>query len=589
MMSTDPCPDPETLAEYLAGSVSEQVWRGIVRHLSDCAACRRHVSMLVRTEEARLPAATVAPPLPGVRRVRRSPALRFAAAAAVLGALAWALLELNASFRKTSPPPIAERKPTVEERRETPAPRPEPPTPPAPPREPEPVPAKPAPEPAPNRLPPAEPPREPAPRPADTRLAARSPRGTTEAVEIAAGTGTVTVVSGDSTSALAKKRHVSPSDVLRAESAASFALPDGTTVHLPAGSAVAVSFSQTHLCPAIDVRQGSALVDLGAEPRPVHVSSGPLGVRLGEASGQLLVAAAPESLRATPLGGTARFRSPSGPDRVLGSRETLVLREADDGIEPLADLELAASFPTSQEALPRPAVVPAEKPPRPPVDPRELCFALGRESYRYRVSGRLLREGAWAPEGVFVSSIDDFLAVRRAQDKTPAHFRRGTRDWDNLGTVTKGSREERILDALRVAQAPHAQLAQTLAASRGEPQTTTRQVMDRACVVLDIDLDPARIQGEVHTLMQQAVADGRLQAPDQIVWSTLEGTIELSVAKHDPRILRAVDRRRVAYTHKTRTVNRQWYHLETVYEFSEHGLAALKLPPEMLRELDVRK
>ncbi len=585
-MSTDPCPTPETLAEYLAGAVSERAWRGLVRHLADCAGCRRHVSLLARTDDARLPAASLAPPLPSFHRARRSPVWRIAAAAAVLGALAWALLELNRP-RETRPAAPVATNPS-DERRPAPDPKPEPPP---PPEAPDPLPEAPAPPlPAPPTLtPPAAPPRETPPKPADTRIAARSARGTTEAVEISAGAGTVTVVSGESSSALAKKRHVSPSDTLRAEDAASFALPDGTTVHLPAGGEVAVSFSQTHLCPAIDVRRGSALVDLGAEPRPVHVSSGPLGIRLGEASGRLLVAAAPESLRATPLGGTARFRSPAGPDRVLGALETLVLREAEDAIETLAGLELSASFPTSQDAVQKPEVPAPERPAAPPLDPRGLCAALGRESYRYRVSGRLLREGAWVPRGLFVSVIDDFTAVRRVQYSAPAHLRRGTRDWDNLGTVTRGSREEKILDALRVAQAPHVQLFQALASARGEPRLSARQVADRACAILEYGLDPARIRGEVNTLLQQAVSEGRLQAPDQVAWDTLEGTIELAVAKHDPRLLRAVDRRRVAYTHKARTVNRHWYHLETVYEFSEHGLAGLKLPPDMLRELDAKK
>jgi len=580
-VTKDPCPDPGTIAEVVAGTASEEAWRRAVRHLADCAACRRHVSILARAAEARLPEASTVPPFPAAPRPKGGfPLLRAAAAALLLGALAWALLEARIPRR----PP--ERQVTV-----IPPPAPTPPAPPAPDpapepsplprREPEPVPAAPVPPPAPTPRP--EPP--PASPPADLRLALRSPRGVTEAVEIAARDGALTVVSEGASLPLPKTRTLGPSDSLRADAAGSFAFPDGTTVHLPAGAEVAVSFSQTHLCPAIDLRRGSALIDVGAEPRPVHVSSGALGVRLGEVSGSVLVAAAPESLRATPLAGTARLRAPSGTDRVLGARQTLVLRETDDAIEPLADPEPAAAFPTAQDAAREPDV-PAPGAPSPaPADPRALCAALGRDSYRYRVSGRFLREGAWAPAGLFVSVIDDFTAVRRIQDDAPAHLRRGNRDWDNLGTVTRGSREEKVLDALRLAQAPHAQLAQALAGARGEPRASTRHVMDRPCLVLGIPLDPARIRGEVSTLLQQAVAEGRLQAPDAVAWETLEGTVELSVTKHDPRILRAADRRRVAYSLKARAVNRQWYHLETVYEFSDHGQAALRLPPEMLRAL----
>lgn len=576
-MPTNDCPTPEALAEFTAGAASEQAWRGMVRHLADCDACRRHVSILAQSADAPLPAASLAAPRPSPARSR---ALRFAAAAAVLGALAWALLEMGQPRTSKETVHVEPPKPS--------GPRPAPRAPSAP--SPDPIPEAPATErprtPVPPPILPAPPAPEPVPPPLppDSRLAARSPRGTTEAVEVAAGLGAVTVVSEGSAQALSKRRHVSPADTLRADAAASFALPDGTTVHLPAGSEVAVAFSQTHLCPAIDVRRGSALVDLGPEPRPVHVSSGPLGVGLREASGRLLVAGG-DTLRATPVGGTARFRSPAGGDRVLAARETLVLREADDAVEPPAEIELALAFPTAQEAVQKPPPPAPERRAPAPLDARELAAALGRESYRYRVSGRLLREGAWIPAGLFVSVIDDLTAVRRAQDAAPAHFRRAGRDWDTLGTVVKGSREERILDALRIAQAPHAQLGQALAATRGDAQVSTRQVSERACSILEFAFDPARIRGEVNTLLQQAVAEGRVQAPDQVAWDTLEGTLELAVAKHDPRILRAVDRRRVSYTHKARTVNRQGYHLETVYEFSDHGEAGLKLPPEMLRSL----
>jgi hypothetical protein len=426
-----------------------------------------------------------------------------------------------------------------------------------------------------------------APAPSSPFLAQHATAGVAEAIEISPAAGALTLDFDTTAEALSRTTYVRPTQALRTREGGSFTLPDGSTIHLARGGELSVSWSQTLLCYSIDLHRGQALVDLGAAPKSLHVASGPLGVRVADSSGHLLLAAEKESMRATPLSGPLEFRSPSGIGRVLPARETLVLGQERDDLDPTpAELKLSQEFPT----LDGPAARPAPRAPAPAAalgpSAAEIVRALPQESYRFRVSGRQLREGAWFPQGVLYSNIDDIAVVKRSDGSRP-HARRAQRPWDDLGPVRPASREDHVLQLLRHVQPPHAQIELALAATRGDPALRAEEIQGRPCTVSQFAFDPARIRPDVSALIDQAVQEGRMAKPDFLYWETLEGSLEVTCSRADARLLRATDRRRVSYSYNSVAgLLRRTYALETVYEFFDHGKAALRLPDAILREMD---
>jgi hypothetical protein len=432
---------------------------------------------------------------------------------------------------------------------------------------------------------------------ADAILAARTDRGVAQAIEVASLAGAVTVVSGGASAPLGAAVLVRPSDVLRSDAGASFTLIGGARVHLGPGAEVSVAVSQTLLCPSITVRQGEGLLDLGPERRLLHVAGGPpdpargrfMGVRLQEASGRIVVATEAESFRITPLSSPVAFSAPSGERRTIPAQQALVLTAARDAFEPAVTPE-PARFPTApiKEAKPepRPAGSPKPDPAAVKVNLLPLCETLAGESYRYRINGRFLRDGAWLPPNVFVSTIGDYTAVHRIDRLEAAHLCYGQRGWDNPGTARLDPARERSLEAVRTAQAPHVQVMQCAAAVRTEPRLQTDTVDQRICWVATYVYDPSLIRKEVESLLEQAVRDSRMDRPETVHWDTLEGTVELAAPKSEGKLARAVDRRRVAYSNKGVAVaERRWFILDTTYEFMDHGRAAVLIPAEILKSL----
>lgn len=586
-MTTHDCPDPETLAVFAQGQTSGEEWRHVVRHLGDCTVCRRQVALAADPGDAALPPAE--PVHPGFFPERTKPWHRvfqaIAAAALLAAGAAWALVHLP---KKTppapAPAPIARPQPAPGK---TPVPAPPLPEPPvlAQPEKPVRPPDRFIPKPPPTPVP--EVPKTPAPP--SPFLAERSTSEVAEAIEVAAGAGTVSRRSGEVLTLLSTKTILQPSDTLVSPAGGSVVLRDGCTVHLAREAEVRLSWSQTFACATVDVRKGDAVVDLGKTPRPLYVANGAVGVRLRESEGRLWVSAADQSLRATPLTGATVFRTRVGEARRLDALQSLVLGESGDAVEALAKADVSG-FSTLEPAGPRPAP-PAPLPPekRPPMLD-VLVATLAPQSYAYRVTGRNVRDGVWSPSGVFTSTIEEVTAARRADDKDAGHVRRGSRAWDDLGRVAPGSREARLVDTVRSAQPPHAMIQELLGAVRGESAPRTDKVRDRICVVWDLALDPASLRPFMEKVFESAVAEGRLEKPDVVYWDTLEGSLESAALKSDSRLLRVIDRRKVSYGYKTVSgIDRRTYHLETVYEFFSHGVAILPLPPEMVKELSAPK
>jgi hypothetical protein len=586
MMSANACPGPEAWAELAAGAVRGEAWRLRVRHLADCPDCRRLAALLGSASTTPLPAARLQAPLP-LREARPRGWIhvaRAAAAAVVLGAAVYALVEMNrprpSVSRETAAPPLPlPPKPA-------PAPRiaavPEP--------ESAPLPAAP-------QLPPLPPfvPEEPAPTPAPAPapspyLARHEGRGVAEPVELASAAGAVAIFEeSPAPRPVARGTLVAPSQPILTPEGGAVTLPDGATVHVSRGGEIAVSWSRTHLCYSLDVRRGEALVELGEAPRLFHVASGALGVRLQDSSGRLWVAGDTSVLRASPISAAAAFRAPGGEGRILEPRQALVLAGEKDGLEPAPELEssLAARFPSLKAPTPGPPPVTPSPKAAPEPSLREPLLALSAESYRYRVSGRFLREGAWLPGGILASSIDELSVVRRTSAPELFHARRGARPWDDLGP--KGAREDRLLAFLRAAPPPHLLVEKAHSAARGAAQVRADVLAERACLVSKLDLDPASARPEMEAFLGQAVADGRMPKPDQVFWDGLSGTLEIAVSKGEGRVLRVVDRRQVSYLVRTTTPGvsgRRTWSLETVYEFHDHGRAQLRLPAEIIRDLE---
>jgi hypothetical protein len=193
-----------------------------------------------------------------------------------------------------------------------------------------------------------------------------------------------------------------------------------------------------------------------------------------------------------------------------------------------------------------------------------------------------VREGVWIPPGICLSSIEEFTAVRRLDKANVIHVRRGSRGWDNVGVPKAGSREERLLELVRTSPPPHEQVVMALGQTQGDGQIRTGQVLGRACWIFTYAFDPGAIRGEVTSFFQRAA-----EPPDTIHWGSLEGTLEIALAKHDPQdLLRVAARSRVdASVNVTGRIGRKTHAFETVYEFYDHGKADVNVPVEIMQRL----
>jgi hypothetical protein len=587
-MSLHECPDPETLAVFALGHCSGEEWRRVVRHLADCAICRRQAALTAEDGDAALaPAEPVRVlPLPQRTRFWQHVAQGIAAAALLAAGIAWPLVHRPApASPKVAPAPIVRPGPVPDKAIAPASAAPEPLL-----AQPEKAPARPPehflPRPAPSFEKPAPEVVKAPPGPSPF-LAERARSVVAEAIEVTAGEGSVSRRSGETVMPLERKTMIQPSDTLLSPVGGSVLLPDGATVHLGRESELRLSWSQTLACATVDVRKGGAVVDLGKTARPLHIAHGSLGVRLNDSAGLLWVSAGEQSLRATPLSGATQFRTRSGEARRLDPLQSLVLGEGGDSLESIPKADVSV-FPTLEsKGRPAPPTPPSEKKP-PLLD--VLLTGLGQQSYAYRVSGRQLREGVWSPAGFFTSTVEDFAAAKRLDDKEAAHLRRGNRAWDDLGKVATGGRDARLLEIVRSSQAPHQMVAEILGTVRGESAPRSDKVRDRICVSWDLTLDPASLRPFMEKILDAAVAEGRLEKPDSVYWDTLEGSLECAALKFDTKILRVIDRRKVSYSYRTVSgLERRAYHLDTVYEFFSHGLATMPLPAEMIKELSAPK
>jgi len=504
------------------------------------------------------------PSLPAVRtRTRVWPRLIGVAAALllVLGA-AWALL------RETAPAPVAEPvKPVVQTLPVLPAP------PPLPEKEvPQRVPLEKPPLVAPPartaELPPSVEQRPsvvaPAPMvPESPFIVERARSVVSQAIEIVPERGTLSRVSAKGTEAFEAKGMVQPSETLTSRDGGSLLLPDGSTLHLAAEAEVRVAWSQTLACTTVDVRSGDAVVDLGKTPKPLFLSHLATGVQLQKSVGRVCVSIDQGSLRTTLLSGTAEVLNRTGGSRTLTTHQSLVLRETGDSLESVEkpDVSRFSTLDPGARVAPVPGK-PGSDTKAPPLD--VLAGALAAQSYSYRVSGREVRDGVWSPSGIYTSTIENVTAARRADDTDICHFQRGSRPWDELGKLAAGSRDAHLIELLRGLKVPHQMVLELVPLVSTEGLPRTEKVRDRLCLVWDLKLSPEPLLKSMESVMDAAVTDGRLQRPDYVYWETLEGGVEAAALKFESRLMRVVDRRKVAYSYKTVSgLDRRTYKLET--------------------------
>jgi hypothetical protein len=122
----------------------------------------------------------------------------------------------------------------------------------------------------------------------------------------------------------------------------------------------------------------------------------------------------------------------------------------------------------------------------------------------------------------------------------------------------------------------------------GEGAPRTEKLRDRLCLVWELRMTPQQLRKSVEAALEAAVAEGRLQKPDFVYWDTLEGGLEVAALKFESRLMRVVDRRKVAYSYKTVTgLDRRTWQLETVIEFFSHGVATFPLSAEVIKRLNL--
>lgn len=585
-MSTTACLDPELLARFATQRCDAEEWRSVLRHLSDCDLCRRQAALVAEEIPENLPLDSEI--LPVVRNSRSTSRPRWvgvAVAAAILLGLFWMLTRPVPPLPSPAPqavhPALPPPRPPVEV------------APPEAPREalapPPPVAPSPVVFPKPPVLveKPVAPPDRPVP--ASPFLVERTRSAASQEIEIVPEQGLLSRVSAKGSEPLEAKSTVQPSDTLTSTAGGSFVLPDGSILHLAPESQVRVSWSQTLACPTVDIRAGDALVDLGRTPKPIFVSHDAVGVRLLKSSGRVFVSLDQGSLRTTLLGGAAEVQTRNGDVRTLSTHQSLVLRDRGDALESVEKPDVS-QFSTLDPVV---RVPPGVAPPAPGADPKApalgaLASGLALQSYSYRVSGRETRDGVWSPAGIYTSTIESVTAARRADDTEVCHFQRGNRPWDELGKLAPGSRDARLVDLLRNLKVPH-QLVQELAgltSSSGQPRT--EKVRDRICLVWDLKYSPDALRKSMETLIDAAVSEGRLQKPDYVYWETLDGGIEASALKFEPKLMKLVDRRKVTYSYKTVSgLDRKTYQLETTMEFFSHGVASFPLSPDLIKRLNL--
>jgi len=585
-MSTRVCPAPEVLARFAMRGSAPEEWRAVVRHLSDCDLCRRQVALVAEDIPADLPLASERA-LPAVRtRARVWPrAIGWAATFLLVLGIAWALV--HGPTASTPPTPVVQPKvapataPMAVPEKELPKVTPIESAPPIP------TPARTAELPAPVEHRPAVVVPTPVPAPESPFIVERARSVVSQAIEVVPERGSLSRVSAKGTEAFEAKGMIQPSETLTSREGGSLLLPDGSTLHLAAEAEVRVAWSQTLACTTVDVRSGDAVVDLGKTPKPLFVSHLATGVQLQKSVGRVCVSIDQGSLRTTLLSGTAEVLNRTGGSRTLTTHQSLVLRETGDSLEAVEkpDVSRFSTLDPAARVAPAPGK-PGPEVKAPPLD--VLAGALAAQSYSYRVSGREVRDGVWSPTGIYTSTIENVTAARRADDTDSCHFQRGSRPWDELGKLAPGSRDAHLIDLLRGLKVPHQLVLELVPLVSSEGLPRTEKVRDRLCLLWDLKLSPEALRKSMEAAMEAAVADGRLQKPDYVYWETLEGGVEAAALKFESRLMRVVDRRKVAYSYKTvGGLDRRTYQLETTVEFFSHGVATFPLSADLLKRLNL--
>jgi hypothetical protein len=570
----------------MRGSAPEE-WRAVVRHLSDCDLCRRQVALVAEEIPADLPLDSE-PALPEIRTraSRWSRSIGWAATFLLVLGIAWALLHGPTSSPISLPPVVRPKTapvtpPVVAPEKTLPKMTPvesAPPVP-VPPRNVE------LPPPVEHRPPVVVP--TPPPVPESPFIVERTRSLVSQAIEVVPELGNLSRLSAKGPEPLGGKGMVQPSETLTSRDGGSLLLPDGSTLHLAPEAEVRVAWSQTLACTTVDVRSGDAVVDLGRTPKPLFVSHLATGVQLQKSVGRVCVSIDQGSLRTTLLSGTAEVLNRSGGSRTLTTLQSLVLRETGDSLESVIKPDMSRFLTLDPGARVAPVPVkPGSDAKPPPLG--VLAASLAAQSYSYRVSGREVRDGVWSPSGIYTSTIENVTAARRADDTDSCHFQRGSRPWDELGKLAPGSRDAHLIDLLRTLKVPHQLVLELVPLVSSESLPRTEKVRDRLCLVWDLRLDPERLRKSMEAAMDAAAADGRLQKPDYVYWETLEGGVEVSALKFESRLMRVVDRRKVAYSYKTvGGLDRRTYQLETTVEFFSHGVAAFPLSADLLKRLNL--
>ncbi len=214
--------------------------------------------------------------------------------------------------------------------------------------------------------------------------------------------------------------------------------------------------------------------------------------------------------------------------------------------------------------------------------------------YAYRVAGRFERTGSWMPEGVLAARIRDFQSARH-EDKILVKGPEGL--WktpgERIGEATE--KEQRdvadIMKVLEEARAPHRiafeRLAEATKVVEGERVDVDGKTPSRAYW---LSFPEKKTRDELQEQLDLDVKRGKLDKPDEVVWSQMKGNVMLYARESDGLLVRLVETSSVKITYKkeNQRPDEKKYELRLTINISEHGQAKLDLPVEIKERLGLK-
>ncbi|MBI4565624.1 MAG: hypothetical protein HY716_13095 [Planctomycetes bacterium] len=211
-----------------------------------------------------------------------------------------------------------------------------------------------------------------------------------------------------------------------------------------------------------------------------------------------------------------------------------------------------------------------------------------RAPYAYRVTGRFVRTGAYAPPDRLVARIDKYVSARCG----PLILVKGPEGLWKTPDERIGEQVEKpekdiadIVKALEEAQPPHELIQEFLEMARPGHSPEARDVNGMACHLYAFSFREDPLRTSIEKQMDTSAARGAFRRPDKVLWGTAKGLLRVYLHRSEGTLIRFVEERSVKLVYGDET---RIYKLEMQADFSEHGTAALDLPQEVRERLKMK-